>query len=45
VFFLVCVIAAGVFGAMTAKLTILFMQAAPAAIALLFVLLARPKEV
>jgi putative membrane protein len=44
VFFLVCVIAAGIFGAMTAKLTILFTQAAPAAVALLFVLLARPRE-
>jgi putative membrane protein len=41
VFFLVCVIAAGIFGAMTAKMTILFTQAAPAAVALLFVLLAR----
>jgi putative membrane protein len=44
VFFLVSVILAGVFGAMTAKFTILFVQAAPAAVALLFVLLARPKE-
>jgi putative membrane protein len=41
VFFLVCVIAAGVFGAMTAKMTILFSQAAPAALALIFVLLAK----
>lgn len=44
VFFLVCVIAAGVFGAMTAKFTILFTQAAPAALALIFVLLARPRD-
>ena len=34
VFFLVCVIIAGVFGAATAKATILFVQALPAAIAL-----------
>lgn len=45
VFFLVCVIAAGVFGGMTAKATIMLTQAAPAAVALLFVLLARPKQV
>lgn len=44
VFFLTCVIAAGVFGAMTAKLTILYTQAAPAALALLIVLLARPRD-
>lgn len=40
IFFLVCVIAAGVFGAMTAKSTILFTQAMPAAVALLAVLAA-----
>ena len=34
VFFLVCVIVAGVFGAATAKATILFVQALPGAIAL-----------
>jgi len=34
VFFLVCVIIAGIFGAATAKATILFVQALPAAIAL-----------
>ncbi|NJO23492.1 MAG: DUF1304 domain-containing protein [Sphingomonadales bacterium] len=37
VFFLVCVIIAGVFGAATAKTTILFVQALPAAVALLIV--------
>lgn len=37
-FFLVCVVMAGVFGAMTAKLSILFLQALPGAIALAFVL-------
>ena len=36
-FFLACVIVAGVFGAITAKMTILFVQALPAAIALLAV--------
>ncbi len=41
VFFLTCVIIAGVFGAATAKASILYYQAAPAAIALLFVWLAR----
>lgn len=37
-FFLLCVIVAGVFGAMTAKPTILLTQAAPGALALLLVL-------
>ncbi|MBX9589800.1 MAG: DUF1304 domain-containing protein [Hyphomonadaceae bacterium] len=37
VFFLACVIIAGVFGAATAKPTILFVQALPAALALLVV--------
>ena len=41
VFFLACVIVAGVFGAATAKLSILFVQALPAALALLAVLAAR----
>ena len=41
VFFLVCVVIAGIVGAMTAKRSILFVQALPAAIALLLVLLAR----
>jgi putative membrane protein len=38
IFFLVCVVMAGFFGAMTAKLSILFLQAMPGAIALAFVL-------
>ncbi|HYS52160.1 MAG TPA: DUF1304 domain-containing protein [Thermoanaerobaculia bacterium] len=41
VFFLVCVIVAGVFGAITAKRTILWIQAMPASIALVLVILAR----
>ena len=40
VFFLSCVIVAGVFGAVTAKTSILYIQALPAAIALLVVWLA-----
>ncbi|MEO0575972.1 MAG: DUF1304 domain-containing protein [Pseudomonadota bacterium] len=40
VFFLCCVIVAGIFGAATAKGTILLTQAAPAAVALLAVFLA-----
>lgn len=43
IFFLLCVIVAGVFGAFTAKMTILYTQAAPALVALLAVLVARPK--
>ena len=39
-FFLACVIVAGLFGAATAKMSILYIQALPAAVALLFVLLA-----
>ncbi len=35
IFFLSCVIIAGIFGAITAKRTILWVQAAPAAVALL----------
>lgn len=38
IFFLSCVIVAGVFGAITAKLSILWIQALPAAVALAFVL-------
>lgn len=38
IFFLSCVVAAGIFGAITAKGTILWFQALPAAIALLLVL-------
>ena len=40
IFFLGCVVVAGVFGGMTAKTSILFTQALPAAIALGLVLLA-----
>jgi putative membrane protein len=42
VFFLVCVLIAGVFGGMTAKRSILIIQALPAAIALVLVWLAFP---
>jgi len=38
IFFLLCVIVAGLFGSATAKFTILYTQAAPAALALLVVL-------
>ena len=41
VFFLSCVVIAGVFGAITAKPSILFVQAAPALIALVLTLLAQ----
>jgi len=41
VFFLVCVIVAGIFGAATANRKILWVQAVPGAIALALVLLAR----
>ncbi len=41
IFFLSCVIVAGVVGAFTAKRSILFVQALPGAIALVLVLLAR----
>lgn len=44
VFFLVCVIVAGVFGAVTAKFTILFVQALPAALALLVLWLSRRSQ-
>ncbi|MGB5580206.1 MAG: DUF1304 domain-containing protein [Woeseia sp.] len=43
VFFLSCVIVAGVFGAFTAKPSILYVQAVPALLALLATLLAREK--
>lgn len=42
-FFLACVLVAGVFGAITAKPSILFTQAMPAAIALCLWLWAKPK--
>jgi putative membrane protein len=41
IFFLICVIVAGVFGAVTAKRSILYIQALPGAIALALVWLAR----
>ena len=41
VFFLVCIVVAGVYGAATASKKILFVQAVPAAIALALVLLAQ----
>ncbi len=41
VFFLVCVIVAGVYGTLTATRKILYVQVLPAALALLFVLVAR----
>jgi putative membrane protein len=41
IFFLVCVIIAGVYGALTASKKIFFTQALPAIIALIFVLLTR----
>jgi putative membrane protein len=41
VFFLVCVLIAGVYGALTASRKILFVQAVPAAIGLALVLLSR----
>ncbi len=40
IFFLACVIVAGVFGALTVKLNILWVQALPGAVALALVLLA-----
>lgn len=43
VFFLLCVIVAGVYGGLTAKLSILYIQAAPGLIALAAVLAARRK--
>jgi len=45
VFFLACVIAAGVYGGLTAKESILFVQGLPALLALLAVLSARPARV
>ena len=41
-FFLACVIVAGVYGGLTAKMSILYIQAAPAVAALLAVLAVRP---
>lgn len=42
VFFTTCVVVAGLFGAATAKRSILYVQALPGAVALLLTLLARP---
>jgi putative membrane protein len=44
VFFLGCVIVAGVFGALTVKTSILFVQALPAALAMIALLLASRKS-
>lgn len=43
IFFLLCVIVAGVFGAATAKPSILFTQGAPALVALVLTVLAKPR--
>jgi putative membrane protein len=43
IFFLLCVLVAGVYGGLTAKMSILYIQAAPALVALLAVLAARGK--
>ena len=43
-FFLGCVIVAGIFGGLTAKFTIIFTQAVPALLAMIFVLLAERPE-
>ncbi len=45
VFFLICVIVAGVFGAVTAKPSILFVQAMPAAVALAVSLIANRSRI
>ena len=42
VFFLGCVLVAGIYGALTASRKILFVQAVPAAIGIVLVLLSRP---
>ena len=44
VFFLCCVVVAGVFGGLTAKTSILFTQGLPALLALVFVLLSSVKK-
>lgn len=43
-FFLVCIAVAGIYGGFTAKMTILYVQALPAAVALALVLIAGPKD-
>ena len=45
VFFLCCVIVAGVYGGITANMSILFVQGVPALAALLAVLAARPQRI
>ena len=45
VFFLICIIVAGVFGAVTAKPSILFVQAMPAAVALAVSLIANRSRI
>jgi putative membrane protein len=45
IFFLACVIAAGVYGGLTAKMSILYTQGLPGLLALLAVLSARPARV
>jgi putative membrane protein len=45
VFVLICVVAAGVYGGLTAKMSILYIQGLPALLALLAVLAARPGRV
>lgn len=44
IFFLVCILIAGIYGGLTAKTTILLIQALPALIALIFVLSMRPER-
>jgi len=44
VFFLSCVIVAGIFGGITAKMSIILTQGLPAAIALIFVILAAKRS-
>jgi putative membrane protein len=43
IFFLLCVVVAGLFGGLTAKATILFTQALPGALALALVLASQPR--
>jgi putative membrane protein len=45
IFFLCCIIAAGVYGGLTAKMSILYVQAVPALAALIAVLATRPPRV
>ncbi|MEO9971087.1 MAG: DUF1304 domain-containing protein [Hyphomonadaceae bacterium] len=44
-FFLLCVIIAGVWGALTVKPTVFFVQAVPAILALVFTLASKPEKV